>query len=151
MDVGGRGFSHMTFQPPRPLASASSGVWLSETAMPKLAKFIIINASFHKNRLAVSRSVTLVASMAVRVVLVLSFVTCVLSQAPGDGEPICVQEVIDGLANPFFALHPAYPANERPLMDSRDYTGLLQAGNPPVWQHVDNDNNNTITDVTNVR
>ena len=121
--------------------------------MPKLAKFTnnYCKCKFPQERWAVSRSVTLVASMAVRVVLVLSVVTCVLSQAPGDGEPICVQEVIDGLANPFFALHPTYPANERPLMDSRDYTGLLQAGNPPVWQHVDNDNNNTAEDVTNVR
>ena len=84
-------------------------------------------------------------------VFVVSFVSCVLCQAPGDGDPICVQEVVEGLANPFFALHPTYPANERPLMDSRDYTDLLQGRNPPVWQHVDNDNNNTVTDVTNVR
>ena len=89
--------------------------------------------------------------MAVRVVLVLSFVSCVLSQAPGDGDPFCIQEVVDGITSPFFPRHPTYPANERPLMDSRDYAGLLQGGEPPVWQQVDNDTNNTAEDVTNVR
>ena len=89
--------------------------------------------------------------MAVWLVLVLSFVSCVLSQAPGDGDIICIQAVVDGITSPFFPDHPTYPANERPLMDSRDYTGLLQGRNPPVWQQVDNDNNNTITEVTNVR
>ena len=89
--------------------------------------------------------------MAVWLVLVLSFVSCVLSQAPGDGDPLCVQEVVDGITSPFFSLHPTYPANERPLMDSRDYIALLQVGNPPVWQHVDNDNNNTAGFATNVR
>ena len=89
--------------------------------------------------------------MAVWLVLVLSFVSCVLSQAPGDGDPLCVQEVVDGITSPFFALHPTYPANERPLMDSRDYIALLQWGNPPVWQQVDNDQNNTAEDATNVR
>ena len=88
--------------------------------------------------------------MAVWLVLVLSFVSCVLSQAPGDGDPICIQAVVDGATSPFFSLHPTYPANERPLMDSRDYTTLLQ-GNPSVWQHVDNDNNNTGGFVTDVR
>ena len=88
--------------------------------------------------------------MAVLVVLLLSFVSCVLSQAPGDGDPFCVEPLINGNPNPFFPLHPTYAANERPLMDSRDYTGLLQRGDPPVWQHVDNDNNNTLTEVTNV-
>ena len=82
--------------------------------------------------------------MAVWLVMVLSFVSCVLSQAPGDGDPLCIQAVVDGITSPFFQYHPTYPANERPLMDSRDYTGLLQGGNPPVWQHVDNDNNNTV-------
>ena len=82
-------------------------------------------------------------------VFVVSFVSCVLSQAPGDGDPICIQAVVDGITSTFFPLHPTYPANERPLMDSRDYVGLLQ-GNPPVWQQVDNDNNNTPEDNTNV-
>ena len=94
--------------------------------------------------------------MAVWLVLVLNFVTFVLSQAtedlaPGDGDAVCVQEVVDGVMNPFFSLHPTYPANERPLMDSRDYTGLLQARNPPVWQQVDNDTNNSLEKVTEVR
>ena len=89
--------------------------------------------------------------MAVWLVLVLSFVSCVLSQAPGDGDPACIQAFVNGITSLFFPLHPTYPANERPLMDSRDYVGLLQGAEPPVWQHVDNDNNNTITGVTNVR
>ena len=84
-------------------------------------------------------------------VFVVSFVSCVLSQAPGDGDPICIQAVVDGITSPFFPLHPTYAANGRPLMDSRDYTGLLQGRNPPAWQQVDNDNNNTAEDVTNVR
>ena len=84
-------------------------------------------------------------------VVVVKFVTLVSSQAPGDGDPICVHEVVDGKTSPFFPLHPTYPTNEHPLMDSRDYVGLLQGGNPPVWQQVDNDNNNTNTTVTNVR
>ena len=52
-------------------------------------------------------------------VVVVKFVTLVSSQAPGDGDPICVQEVVDGKTSPFFPLHPTYPANEHPLMDSR--------------------------------
>ena len=44
---------------------------------------------------AVGRSDSLVASMAVWLVLVLSFVSCVLSQAPGDGDPLCIQAVVE--------------------------------------------------------
>ena len=72
----------------------------------------------------------------------------VIAQAPGDGDPLCVDEVFNGEDNPFFDLHPTYAANERPLMDSRDYISLLQ-GNP-TWQMVDNDNNNTGTVITSV-
>ena len=83
-------------------------------------------------------------------VFVVSFVSCVLSQAPGDGDALCVEPFINGLQNLFFPFHPTYPANVCPLMDSRDYTGLLQGGDPPVWQQVDNDNNNTATHITNI-
>ena len=50
-------------------------------------------------------------------------------QAPGDGDhdALCTEELIDGMSNPFFALHPVYSARERPLMDSRDYIRLLHA------------------------
>ena len=78
--------------------------------------------------------------------LVFSFVSCVLCQAPGDGDPLCVDEVIDGLENPFFPLRPTYANNVRPLMDSRDYVALL----PGPWQQVDNDNNNVDEIVTEV-
>ena len=65
----------------------------------------------------------------------------VMGQAPGDGDPVCTDEVVNGITNPFFFNRPTYSASERPLMDSRDYIGLLQ--DPMPWQSVDNDNNNT--------
>ena len=72
----------------------------------------------------------------------LSVVSRTEAQAPGDGDQICTDEVINGMANPFFAIRPTYSPNERPLMDSRDYYGLLQGGNTLPWQSVDNDDNN---------
>lgn len=78
-----------------------------------------------------------------------NFVGCILSQAPGDGDPLCVDESINGSSNPFFT-NLTYPANRRPLMDSRDYVALLEGDNPP-WQQVDDDNNNTNELATNVR
>ena len=66
----------------------------------------------------------------------------VIAQAPGDGDPLCTDEVINGMTNPFFFDRPTYGTSERPLMDSRDYTRLLQGSMP--WQSVDNDNNNTV-------
>ena len=92
------------------------------------------------------------ATYAMWLVLVFSFVCCVVSQAPGDGDPLCVDEVIDGDENPFFAQRPTYADNVRPLMDSRDYVVLL-AGDDMAhipWQQVDNDNNNSNTIVTEV-
>ena len=89
------------------------------------------------------------------VVLALVFlgaVTCVHSQAPGDGDSICTEETIQGITNPFLANRPEYSPNERPLMDSRDYISLLQgSGNAYVpWQSVDRDNNNSNEEVTRV-
>ena len=75
--------------------------------------------------------------------LFLSVISRTEAQAPGDGNPICTEEVVNGMANPFFALRPTYSPNERPLMDSRYYVGLLQGGDNIPWQSVDNDNNNT--------
>ena len=74
--------------------------------------------------------------------LFLSVVPMTEAQAPGDGDPICTNELLNGMPNPFFVLRPTYSPNERPLMDSRDYVSLLQGGNLP-WQSVDNDDNNT--------
>ena len=82
-------------------------------------------------------------------VVFVSFVSRALSQAPGDGDSFCVEAVINGVTNPFFT-NITYPANERPLMDSRDYVGLLYGPNPP-WQQVDNDNNNADEIATHVR
>ena len=85
--------------------------------------------------------------------LVFGQANCIEGQAPGDGDPLCTQEIINGMPNPFVALHPVYSARERPLMDSRDYTRLLQeSGNVYIpWQSVDRDNNNTGDVVTEVR
>ena len=85
--------------------------------------------------------------------LVLLGVGLVQGQAPGDNDPICTEETIDGVQNPFFAKRPVYSASERPLMDSRNYNRLLQeSGNAYIpWMSVDRDNNNTGDVVTEVR
>ena len=78
--------------------------------------------------------------------------SCIRHQAPGDGDPICIEETIGGGLNPFFANRPVYSPNERPLMDSRDYVRLL-AGSGNVylpWQSVDRDNNNAAEIFTEV-
>ena len=82
--------------------------------------------------------------------LFLSVVPRTEAQAPGDGDSICTDEFLDGMPNPFFALRPTYSPNERPLMDSRDYVGLLQGGDNIPWQSVDNDDNNTAEATTAV-
>ena len=89
-----------------------------------------------------------------RFVLVLvGLVSGIQAQAPGDGDLLCVNETVDGMQNPFFADHPVYSANERPLMDSRDYIRLLQQSIDTYipWQSVDRDNNNTGDFFTEVR
>ena len=85
-------------------------------------------------------------------VLVFNFVCCVVSQAPGDGDPLCVDEFINGEENVWFARRPTYPDNVRPLMDSRDYVVLLTGHEMAYtpWQQVDNDNSNSNTVVTEV-
>ena len=77
---------------------------------------------------------------------------CIRDQAPGDGDALCIDEIVNGMTNPFFANHPVYSASERPLMDSRDYVRLLQgSGDVYVpWQSVDRDNNNTNKELTRV-
>ena len=86
---------------------------------------------------------------AVRLVFFVSFVSRALSQAPGDGDSFCVDPILNGEPNVFFT-NITYPANEHPLMDSRDYVALLDGDNP-TWQQVDNDNNNTNLVATHVR
>ena len=96
-------------------------------------------------------------NMAVWLAFVFSFVYCVVSQAPGDGDSLCTDEFINGMPNPFVDNRPTYADNVRPLMDSRDYVILLEgegdegAAHVPRWQQVDNDNNNTDETVTEVR
>ena len=79
--------------------------------------------------------------------------SCIKSQAPGDGDPLCTEEIVDGIRNPFFILHPGYSANERPLMDSRDYLRLLESSGGVYlpWQSVDIDNINSEDLVSQVR
>ena len=95
----------------------------------------------------------IVSSFVVVVVLLISHAGCVQDQAPGDGVAICAEEIVNGELNPFFSNRPVYSANERPLMDSRDYNRLLQeSGDAYVpWQGLDRDNNNTNMVVTQVR
>ena len=66
----------------------------------------------------------------------------VFSQAPGDSDSLCVDELIrNGAAlvtNPLFTLQPVYSSNLKPLMDSKHYVNLLNIPNP-VWQQVGND------------
>ena len=87
------------------------------------------------------------------VVLLISDAGSVQDQAPGDGVAICTDEIVSGMPNPFFANRPLYSANERPLMDSRDYNRLLQeSGDAYIpWQSLDRDNNNSIDVRTEVR
>ena len=85
--------------------------------------------------------------------LVFRLVYCIEGQAPGDGDALCTEETINGMLNPFFNNRPVYSARERPLMDSRDYTRLLQeSGNAYVpWQSVNRDNSNTGDALTEVK
>ena len=86
-----------------------------------------------------------------RLIAVFSLLNCALCQAPGDGDALCIEPIIDGQTNPFFLNRPVYPANNiGVLMDSRDYESLVGQGNTPVWQQVDNDNNNSDTSFTSV-
>ena len=64
-------------------------------------------------------------------------------QAPGDGDAICTDEMVDGVENPFFVNRPVYSASERPLMDSRDYNRLLQESGSTYLQSVNRDTNNS--------
>ena len=79
--------------------------------------------------------------LAMWVAVVVSLVSCVVAQAPGDGDELCVSAIIDGMVNPFYNDPSSYADNERVLMDSWNYVSLLQ-GSDRTWQSVDNDDNN---------
>ena len=72
--------------------------------------------------------------------------SCVVAQAPGDGDELCVSAIIDGMVNPFYNDPSSYANNERVLMDSWNYAALLD----PTWQRVDNDDNNEGDVITQV-
>ena len=83
--------------------------------------------------------------------LIVILVGSVIAQAPGDGDSLCLTEVIEGVMNPFFNVRD-YGPNRRALMDSKDYSGLLQGADPEdlPWQSVDVDDNNDPELVTDV-
>ena len=66
------------------------------------------------------------------------------SQAPGDADSSCLP------GGAFGSLHPTYPPNMRPLMDSRSYEILLPPQENPIWTRVDNDTSNSATSFTEV-
>jgi len=89
--------------------------------------------------------------MAFKLLSIACLASCVFSQAPGDGDSLCVDPLVDNgtalVPNPF--LRPSYPANVRGLMDSREYLNLLDDPNP-AWQQVDNDTSNSDVVATHV-
>ena len=84
-------------------------------------------------------------------IVLLGLVRLIVAQAPGDGDELCRSVLFEGQLNPFFN-NPTYAANARPLMDSKDYVGLLQGQAPEnlPWQSVDIDNNNNPEFITAV-
>ena len=81
--------------------------------------------------------------------LLLAFLGYIVAQAPGDGNELCVSATIDGGPNQFYNDPSSYADNERVLMDSWNYVGLLQESDP-TWQNVDNDDNNGEDVITQV-
>ena len=70
-------------------------------------------------------------------VIVLSVFDRSFTQAPDDADPFCTV-TLPGIG--FNILD--YAPEVKPLMDSRHYQNLLPPHMNPVWQEVDNDNNN---------
>ena len=67
-------------------------------------------------------------------------VVVVTAQAPGDEDVLCTETLPSIGQNVIVD-----PPNVKPLMDSSHYEDLLPpaaTSDPPVWQEVDNDNNN---------
>ena len=80
--------------------------------------------------------------------LLLATVVMVTTQAPGDEDELCTV-ILPSLGINVIV----YPPNVKPLMDSSHYDDLLppaHASTTPVWQEVDNDNNNPVDLSTNV-
>ena len=67
------------------------------------------------------------------------------AQAPGDADPFCTV-TLPGVG--FNILD--YAPEVKPLMDSRHYQNLLPPHPNPVWQRVDNDDNNPPSVATEV-
>ena len=75
-------------------------------------------------------------------------VVVVTAQAPGDEDVLCT-EMLPSIGRNVIV----NPPNVKPLMDSSHYEDLLlpaATSDPPVWQQVDNDNNNQIGLATSV-
>ena len=80
--------------------------------------------------------------------LALWSVVIVSAQAPGDEDALCTMTLPSVGVNVI-----VYPPNVKPLMDSSHYDDMLppaSTSNPPVWQEVDNDDNNPSDLDTNV-
>ena len=75
--------------------------------------------------------------MLVTLVIVLSVFDRSFAQAPDDADPFCTETLPGNGINIL-----DYAPEVRPLMDSRHYQNLLPPHMNPVWQRVDNDNNN---------
>ena len=86
--------------------------------------------------------------VAVVILLQLTLLRETFAQAPDDADPFCT-ETLPGIGINILD----YAPEVKPLMDSRHYQNLLPPHPNPVWQRVDNDNNNptgTTTDVSRV-
>ena len=80
--------------------------------------------------------------------LLATVIIMVTTQAPGDEDKLCTVTLPSLGVNVI-----VYPPNMKPLMDSSHYDDLLppaSTSDPPVWQEVDNDNNNPAALITNV-
>ena len=73
-------------------------------------------------------------------VLLLCLASLAGSQAPGDGDQVCID----------LSLHPEYEDNTHPLMDSRDYIQVLPGTNDGPWQKLNLDENNQDNQKTQV-
>ena len=70
----------------------------------------------------------------VGVLYAMILVSIISARAPGDGDLFCSTNELQSSGT----IPPIYPPNSKILLDSYNYINLL----PPVWQAVDNDNNN---------
>ena len=105
---------------------------------------IVPNSARYYSSMASSRS--RMAMYQILMLVSLAVVTTSAGVAPRDEEPFCSNLRAIGAA-PI----PAYSANMKVLMDSRNYQNLLPPRTGAVWDQVDNDENNPSGETTRVR